>query len=146
MKSKNEFVLGRAKYLYNQYPFGYFSYNLKRSLFSPLIQEILPLVKQDEKLFDIGSGSGFWVDIYLKAGISQEQIHCLDLALGNITPLKNKVGIAIVGNVLCLPFKDNVSDWTFSEGVIHHTDNPYQAFMELVRITKPGGGHIHQCL
>ena len=46
---------------------------------------------------------------------------------------------AVEGNNLNLHLKDNFSDFTLSEGVIHHTPNPIKAFKELVRITKKGG-------
>ena len=32
-----------------------------------------------------------------------------------------------------------MSDFTVCNGVIHHTNDPFKAFTELVRITKPGG-------
>ena len=63
-------------------------------------------------------------------------------APANIEELARRGFAAVCTNALSLDLKDNVSDFTFSQGVIHHTDNPFQAFRELVRITKPGG-HIY---
>lgn len=45
----------------------------------------------------------------------------------------------IFGNNLNLKLLSNSSDLTISEGVIHHTPDPYKCFQELVRITKKGG-------
>jgi ubiquinone/menaquinone biosynthesis C-methylase UbiE len=53
--------------------------------------------------------------------------------------LRQKGFNAVIGDVLALPFGNNVSDLTVCIGVIHHTDDPFKAFSELARITKPGG-------
>lgn len=43
------------------------------------------------------------------------------------------------GNNLFLDLPDNYSDLTVSEGVIHHTPDPFKCFSELIRVTKKGG-------
>ena len=43
------------------------------------------------------------------------------------------------GNVLELPFEDNIFDFIFSNGVIHHTIDIEKALSELSRILKPNG-------
>ncbi|GAF72667.1 unnamed protein product [marine sediment metagenome] len=43
------------------------------------------------------------------------------------------------GNILALPFEDNTFDYVHCEGALHHTIHPKKGFMELARVTKPGG-------
>ena len=38
-----------------------------------------------------------------------------------------------------LPFKNNCADLVISDGVIHHTLNPYKSFKECIRILNTGG-------
>ena len=45
----------------------------------------------------------------------------------------------IQANLLQLPFRENAFDFIFSLGVLHHTPDPKQAFMNLVRCLKKGG-------
>ena len=41
--------------------------------------------------------------------------------------------------MLNLPFADDSFDIVNSQGVLHHTADPYGGFQELVRVLKPGG-------
>jgi ubiquinone/menaquinone biosynthesis C-methylase UbiE len=43
------------------------------------------------------------------------------------------------GNALRLDFLDNSFDFVFSNGVIHHTEDPRKCFLEMTRVLKPGG-------
>ncbi len=43
------------------------------------------------------------------------------------------------GDNLSLDLPNNYADVTVSEGVIHHTPDPFKCFNELIRITKKGG-------
>ena len=45
----------------------------------------------------------------------------------------------IQGSVLELPFPDNSIDLVFSNGVLHHTTNPFLGISEIRRVLKPGG-------
>ena len=45
----------------------------------------------------------------------------------------------IQGNVLSLPFTNDVFDGGYSYGVVHHTIDPAGAVREIVRTVKPGG-------
>ena len=60
------------------------------------------------------------------------------------TIIKNRSGIFtnlkfVYGDNLKLKFKDNSSDITMSQGVIHHTLDMFKSLSELIRVTKKGG-------
>jgi ubiquinone/menaquinone biosynthesis C-methylase UbiE len=42
-------------------------------------------------------------------------------------------------DVLNIPYKDNTFDFVFSNGVLHHTTDPFRGIQELCRVLKPGG-------
>jgi SAM-dependent methyltransferase len=128
--------------MYNTYRFGNFNYGHKRIETEPLLIEFLGNAKDSDVVFDIGCGSGFWVETYCSAGISSDRLTLLDLAPRNAAMLRSKGLRAVCGDVLSLPFDGSVADLTICNGVIHHTPNPLQAFAELIRITKPGG-HVY---
>ena len=132
-------VTVKAREMYDEFNFGNFSYGKKRKQFDQLLYKYLICLDKNSKLFDIGCGTGELFSIYEDFGVTKKQITGVDLALSNITELKNKDYSAICSNVLNLELNDNISDFTICNGVIHHTSDPFKAFLELVRITKPGG-------
>jgi SAM-dependent methyltransferase len=137
---KMNLVAQQAQELYNQNPFGDFTYGRRaREVSDSHLLTFLSMVGPDGRFYDIGCGCGFWNETYHRYGIQRPQITCLDLAPNNVENLKSQGYRAITGSVLDLPFADNVSDFTVCQGVIMHTDNPLKAFSELVRITRPGG-------
>lgn len=75
-----------------------------------------------------------------------KSISAIDLSdknVQNTSVICRKLGFVNVqieqGNVLELAFRDNQFDFVFSNGVIHHTVNPYRCFQEMHRVLKPGG-------
>lgn len=135
-------TIERAKEMYNEYNFGKFSYGDKRKKYAVLLPYFLQRINENHTLYDIGCGAGFWLNMYVESGVKKENITATDLSPNNIEHIKKQGFNAYCGNVLELNFKDNVSDFTICDGVIHHTSDPFKAFSELVRITKPGG-HIY---
>ena len=132
-------VTTKVQTLFDELQYGDFSHGQKREKFNSLICEFLSLAKEGDKIFDIGCGSGFYMDLYLRQGIKKEQIVAVDLGPSNIENLKAKGFNAFVGNVVDLHFEDNVSDLTICQGVFPIVSNSLKAFSELVRVTKPGG-------
>ena len=45
----------------------------------------------------------------------------------------------VEGDLFSLPFADGSFDVVISQGVLHHTSDPWRGFAELVRVCKPGG-------
>jgi len=89
-------------------------------------------------IFDVGCGSGS-VGKFIKKIYPECKLFCGDISSDAVRMAKNRGLNAFVGDNLNLPIKDKTSDLTISEGVIHHTPNPYKAFKELIRITTRGG-------
>jgi len=137
MTSKQKLV--RARELYDNYNFGRFSYSDERHKFNPLLIEFLQSMDKGKTLYDIGCGAGYWFDIYQQFGISKDNIHGLDLAESNVRTLQSAGYDVVCGDATNIQLSDEVSDYTVSSGVIHHTPDTLAAFSEIVRITKPGG-------
>jgi SAM-dependent methyltransferase len=132
-------ITERTRELYNRFQYGHLSYGRKREKFDPLLMGFLSMIAPADTLFDIGCGSGFWMETYLRCGVSKPLITAVDLCPANVEDLKRRGFNALCDDVLDLSLEDNVADFTICNGVIHHTVDPFRAFSELVRITKPGG-------
>lgn len=126
-----------AQEMYGQYPFGRLSG--ERRQFNRALMDLLGQVKPSDRVYDIGCGSGYWLDVYLEEGLSKDQLTALDLAQPNVTQIKKQGFNAVWGSVLNLPFDDHVSDVTICNGVLVCAADPFRAMRELVRITRPEG-------
>lgn len=147
-KSKDN-ISDQAKELYDSHQYGNFCYGDKRNQYYPLLFDFMRKVSKGDTLFDIGCGNGYWLDTYLKHNLSKDKITALDITPSNITEIKKRGFNALCGDAMDLPFEDNVADFTVSNGVVHHTSDPFKTFHELVRITKPGGYifiSVYNCL
>jgi SAM-dependent methyltransferase len=99
---------------------------------------------KDAFVLDAGCGTGE-KSLYM-AGLGARQVIGVDLSA---TSVRNAQENAIRygarnltfqnGSVLNLPFDDDSFDIVHSQGVLHHTADPYGGFQELVRVLKPGG-------
>jgi len=135
-------VTERARALYDKYRFGDIRLGAEkvRSQHEDRhLLKFLTMIPAGAHLYDIGCGTGYWMDVYHEYGIPKEKITALDLAAGNVDALRERGYSVFCGNAMDLPFADNVADCTICQGVIHHTEAPERAFGELVRITRPGG-------
>lgn len=89
-------------------------------------------------IVDVGCGVGTLSDI-IKSHLAPYKIIGLDLSYVSLSQINIVELLKINGTNLALPFHDEISDLTISNGVIHHTPNPKQSFSELARITKKSG-------
>lgn len=89
-------------------------------------------------LLDGGCGSGWFSGKALQRGA---RVISLDIAknLVVVAQRKNPEISGVCGSILSLPFADNTFDYIISSDVIEHTQEPYQATEELIRVLKPGG-------
>ncbi len=135
-----DIITERTKELYDHYTFGEFKYGRKRVKYYSLLKKALDALPENGRIYDIGCGSGFWFDIYRETVcVEKAQITGVDLSPGNIARIRKQGYQGDVQNVLELSLPDAVSDVTIAIGVIHHTGDPFRAFTQLVRITKPAG-------
>lgn len=94
---------------------------------------------KDKIILDIGVGSGRFSDVASKLGaklVCIDYSKSIDIAKNN---LNNPEILYVQGDALNLPFKNEVFDFTFSIGVLHHTPNPELGVKEAYRVLKYGG-------
>jgi SAM-dependent methyltransferase len=126
--------------MYDTYHFGKFSYGDKRDKYEKLLPVILGSVKEAELLIDVGCGAGYMMDYYQRFGIKKIHLTGVDLSPTNIESLRAS---GIEGHCLdvvnLIGITSNMYNYTVCNGVIMCASDPFKAFSELVRITKPGG-------
>jgi SAM-dependent methyltransferase len=67
----------------------------------------------------------------------------LDLSLESLRDARrNDPGPLVQGDNLQLPLRSGCADLVVSNGVIHHTPDARASFLELARITRPGGALV----
>ncbi len=134
-------VTRRARELYDAFPVGDFGPHIHRmrQRNSPIFDEFLARYRPGATLYDVGCGTGYWMDTYVARGIPRDRITGVDLAPSNVARLEARGFRAVCGDLHDLPLPDDVSDFTVCLGVLHHLADPEQGFRELVRITRPNG-------
>ena len=95
-------------------------------------------------VLDMGCGSGRYTIALTKTGA--EKVYGIDLGEKSMQQgalIAKKSGIRniefVVGSVLDLPYEDNLFDFVFCNGVLHHTENLERGINELYRTLRPGG-------
>ena len=94
---------------------------------------------QNKLVLDIGCGSGRFADIVSTMGgttIALDYSNAIDAAKDNVN---NKNVLFIQGDALSLPIKNEVIDFSYSIGVLHHTPNPKKGVEEAYRVLKKDG-------
>lgn len=96
------------------------------------------------RCLDSGCGNGRYTVALSKLGAKDVWgVDFSEMNVADATKRAQDKGLTNVhyklGNVLELPFPDNHFDFVFSNGVLHHTQNPQQGLNELLRVLKPGG-------
>jgi 2-polyprenyl-6-hydroxyphenyl methylase/3-demethylubiquinone-9 3-methyltransferase len=89
-------------------------------------------------LLDAGCGFGALTDRAVERGA---KVTAIDISrkLVEITQKKCPQVRALAASILALPFEDNMFDVVISSDVIEHTEDPWKALDELIRVLKPGG-------
>lgn len=82
-------------------------------------------------LLDLGGGTPF--QGYIRAEMIGPQTHYFSL------DIRESAAPHIVGDVMCLPFRDESVDNILCNAVLEHIPNPQQAINEMYRVLKPGG-------
>lgn len=132
-------VWQKTRELYDDHRFGDFCYGQQRDQHNRPLIEFLRALPEEGDVYDIGCGTGYWVEAAARLGVVPERLVGVDIVPGNVVALRAKGFKGLCGDVLALALKDDAVDVTICSGVIHCTPDPRSAFRELVRITKPGG-------
>lgn len=133
-------VSGKRVTFYDEHPFDWVPHDSNaaiRSVVSPLLVDLIETLDSRTLVLDVGCGPGRVLGFLAKRGI-----RCIgtDRSQVSLKLAVERYGCpGAVGDNLCLPFADHVADVVISDGVIHHTDDPYTAFAENLRILKPDG-------
>ena len=96
-------------------------------------------------ILDAGCGNGRYT---YEAGINSKGfVIGVDIGYGSVSSAYRNTEeldnvIIIQGNLIDLPFKDEVIDASFSNGVLHHTGATREAFNEVGRTIKPDGTFV----
>jgi ubiquinone/menaquinone biosynthesis C-methylase UbiE len=93
-----------------------------------------------QRVVDVGCGASARNPFFARRYWDQEAI-AVDLSWRTVQQARDRIaGPFVNASVLALPFRDEISDFVTSTGVIHHTPDPREALRELRRIVRPGGG------
>ncbi len=104
-----------------------------------------PAWVKGKRCLDAGCGVGFFVRRLFQAGAGE--VYAIDIGERNRknTLRWNEVYKDCLHvldmSVLSLSFSDGYFGFVHSNGVLHHTTDPFKGFQELVRVCEPGG-HI----
>jgi ubiquinone/menaquinone biosynthesis C-methylase UbiE/uncharacterized protein YbaR (Trm112 family) len=97
---------------------------------------------KNKVICDIGCGPGRFVDIAQKLScelvVAVDYSSAIDVSKKNFA-LNDKNILFVQADALNLPFKNNVFDYAYSIGVLHHTPNPAKGVNEAKRILKKNG-------
>jgi SAM-dependent methyltransferase/uncharacterized protein YbaR (Trm112 family) len=92
--------------------------------------------------FGLDGGCGFGRHIYYAAKYGSEMVG-LDLSEAVEAAYRNNRDFQnvhiIQGDIYNPPFKENIFDFCYSIGVLHHLPDPPSGFRSLTRFVKPGG-------
>ena len=100
---------------------------------------------EGKKILEIGLGYG---TLFGKVLASTDcEYYGLDIAEGPVAMMQYRLSLLSrgrreriqVGSALDIPYKEEVFDYVYSVGCLHHTGNPPRAIREVYRILKRGG-------
>lgn len=109
---------------------------------------LIPVIKPDFKVLDVGSGPGSITIDFAKNYLPQGSIIGVEptqelIDVANENKSKNASELENVsfqlGSIYDLPFEDNSFDLVHAHQVVIHLQDPIKALKELERVTKPGG-------
>jgi SAM-dependent methyltransferase len=131
---------GERTTFYDEHPFDWASpegeTKIRSVLSSPLV-DLIDVLDSNLLIFDVGCGPGRVLKFLTERGL-----RCIgiDRSRVSVELATSRYGSpALVADNLRLPVSDAIADVVISDGVIHHTDDPHAAFVENLRILKPGG-------
>jgi len=95
------------------------------------------------KILEAGCGTG---QLSIALSRFNRSIHAIDISVGSLIEADNFIRKNHIKNITLyrmnihrMAFENNFFDIIISNGVIHHMENPWQAFLNLEKKLKPGG-------
>jgi SAM-dependent methyltransferase len=136
---------------YRDHPFPDFDINKyetaedledRASWYFKLLDAYIP---ENSSVIEIGCGTGQLVNfLALKPNRQITGLDLSDVSLDKARQLRDKLQLKNLsltrGSLFDLdPDKIGTFDYTFCNGVLHHTDRPYEGFQSILRVVKPSG-------
>lgn len=117
---------------------------LKKGDQNPLAKQFKKFIGFNKNILEVGCGTG-QLSIYFSIGTNNSIIG-LDPTLESIKLAQNFLKTNDIDNVKLVNadifddiLNDNIFDFIWCNGVLHHTKNPYNAFEIVIKSLKPGG-------
>jgi SAM-dependent methyltransferase len=112
----------------------------QKGIYARLLDEQLPL---GARVLDAGCGTG---QLAIFLSIARRDVVGIDFSWGSLSKgnaFRKKFNMKHVDlaqmDLFALGLKEESFDYVFSNGVLHHTADPYGAFKNVLRLVKPGG-------
>lgn len=135
--------------MYMEYPYPNYSKEERDQIFAAELtryrflglEEFLPKAR----IIDVGCGTGHRVIPLAKHfGVTEyvgvdHSTASLAVAKELVEELGFKQATLVEGDIFNLPYLDESFDIVISQGVLHHTSEPYRGLKELARVCKPNG-------
>jgi SAM-dependent methyltransferase len=125
---------------YDEHPFDWISADAAADIHSVVSRPLVNMIDEldpDLLVVDVGCGSGRVLGFFAQRGLRCIGIDRSRVSGGLAAERYSRPGV--VADNVRLPFVDGAADVVISDGVIHHTDDPFASFSENCRILKPGG-------
>src|SRR5258706_7290970 len=91
-------------------------------------------IGKDALVVDFGSGDKpFW-----RADVFVDKLSLGNLQRASHSKTVHNLGTFVDADVLHLPFRDKVFDFSFSSHLLEHVENPKQTLKEMMRVSKAG--------
>lgn len=135
--------------MYMAHPYPNYSATERRQIFAAELCRYrflgLEPFLRDARVIDVGCGTGHRV-MPIAHHFGVREYVGFDHSGASLTvarQLKDELGYQgatlVEGDIFKLPYPDASFDVVISQGVLHHTSDPFRGFQELVRVCRPGG-------
>jgi len=135
--------------MYMAHPYPNYSAAERRQIFAAELCRFrflgLEPFLRDARVIDVGCGTGHRV-MPLAQHFGVREYVGFDQSTASLAvarDLKQELGFhgatLVEGDIFQLPYPDASFDVVISQGVLHHTSDPFRGFQELVRVCRPGG-------
>jgi len=125
---------------YDEHPFDWISPAAAVDIHSVVARPLVTMIGElnpNLLIVDVGCGPGRVLGFLAERGFRCIGVDRSRVSVGLAVERFSRPGV--VADNARLPFMDGAADVVISDGVIHHTDDPFASFSENCRILKPGG-------